>query len=176
MATSRLCSIPGCDKRARGRGWCGKHYQRWASNGDPLRLVRPSNDGPCSIPGCDRPRHGYGLCYKHWARLRKHGNPVETKNPNLGKAKRFISETVLPFRGDDCLIWPFARKETGYAVARIDGKSTRVHRYACEIIHGERPSPRHEVAHSCGNGHIGCVNPHHLRWATHRDNLAERMR
>lgn len=30
------CSIPECDKLVLARGWCGKHYQRWAKYGDPL--------------------------------------------------------------------------------------------------------------------------------------------
>lgn len=36
MATSRLCSIPDCDKRAFGRGWCQSHYYRWLKHDDPL--------------------------------------------------------------------------------------------------------------------------------------------
>lgn len=36
MGTQRICAIPGCDKRARTRGWCDPHYRRWRRNGDPL--------------------------------------------------------------------------------------------------------------------------------------------
>lgn len=36
MATSRICSIPDCDKPAVARGWCSVHYQRWYAHGDPL--------------------------------------------------------------------------------------------------------------------------------------------
>jgi hypothetical protein len=31
-----------------------------------------------------------------------------------------------------------------------------------------------QAAHSCGNGHLGCVNPHHLRWVTPKENAADR--
>lgn len=34
-APSNLCSIPDCDRPTYGRGWCGKHYQRWWKHGDP---------------------------------------------------------------------------------------------------------------------------------------------
>lgn len=30
------CSIDGCDRTARARGWCRSHYRRWLSYGDPL--------------------------------------------------------------------------------------------------------------------------------------------
>lgn len=36
MAANSLCSIPNCDKRAFGRGWCSAHYSRWRNHGDPL--------------------------------------------------------------------------------------------------------------------------------------------
>lgn len=36
MANPRLCSIPGCCKPARSRGWCGSHYVQWQRTGDPI--------------------------------------------------------------------------------------------------------------------------------------------
>lgn len=32
----RTCSIKGCGKPLRARGWCTKHYKRWRKHGDPL--------------------------------------------------------------------------------------------------------------------------------------------
>lgn len=34
--TDRTCSIDGCDRPIKGRGWCNKHYQHWYIYGDPL--------------------------------------------------------------------------------------------------------------------------------------------
>lgn len=35
------CSIDGCHRHARRRGWCEAHYSAWAHHGDPLvRKVR----------------------------------------------------------------------------------------------------------------------------------------
>jgi hypothetical protein len=38
----KLCSIDGCGKPVRARGWCAKHHQRWSRYGDPnvVRLVK----------------------------------------------------------------------------------------------------------------------------------------
>jgi hypothetical protein len=45
MATSRLCSIPDCDKPARNRGWCSMHYWRWSNYGEPTALTRRQYGG-----------------------------------------------------------------------------------------------------------------------------------
>lgn len=75
---------------------------------------------------------------------------------------------------DECLIWQFATNAAGYGLATIDGHQTLASRWMCTLAHGEPPSPRHEAAHRCGNGHNGCVNPKHLRWATAKQNCADR--
>lgn len=36
MATKRICSIDGCGKPLKARGWCNAHLKRWARHGDPL--------------------------------------------------------------------------------------------------------------------------------------------
>lgn len=28
------CTVDGCDRNARARGWCAKHYRRWKTRGD----------------------------------------------------------------------------------------------------------------------------------------------
>lgn len=85
----------------------------------------------------------------------------------------YINLVAVPFGGDDCLTWPFSRCGKGYGRFKWDYKEHVASRYICEIVHGPPPSERHEAAHSCGKGHEGCVNPRHLRWASHRENMAE---
>jgi hypothetical protein len=45
----------------------------------------------------------------------------------------------------------------------------------CLLAHGEPPSAEHQAAHSCGKGHLGCVNPKHLRWATPSENINDQL-
>jgi len=48
-------------------------------------------------------------------------------------------------------------------------------RYVCELANGEPPTPEHQAAHSCGNGHLACVTPGHLSWKTPKDNNADKV-
>lgn len=53
MARS-VCVIDGCDLLVTGRGWCSKHYTRWARFGDPTHRVRgEARDGKRVCGGCD---------------------------------------------------------------------------------------------------------------------------
>lgn len=75
---------------------------------------------------------------------------------------------------DWCLIWPFSRSQTGYAM--FSGDKIRVHRVMCEHRHGPAPTPDHYAAHSCDRGHEGCVNQWHLDWKTPSENQFDRHR
>lgn len=90
-----------------------------------------------------------------------------------GEAGIYFLETVLMCLDDKCLIWPFACSGTGYASFHWCGCYRLVCPLVCEAVHGPRPSIKHDAAHSCGNGHLGCVNPQHLRWATRKENMKD---
>lgn len=70
---------------------------------------------------------------------------------------------------DWCLMWPFSTVR-GYGRFGYLGKGYYAHRFMCELVYGEPPTPGHQAAHSCGNGHLGCVNPKHLAWKTQSEN------
>jgi hypothetical protein len=124
----------------------------------------------CSIPGCGKPHIARGLCDRHYRRWKRHGNPLGGRI--LGETWRFLREVVLPYAGDKCLIWPYSRTVKGY---RQIGRNQIVSRLACERVHGPAPSPQHQAAHNCGNGHLGCVNPRHLSWKTVKENHADKI-
>ncbi len=88
-----------------------------------------------------------------------------------GEPLKWIKERIA-FSGDECLIWPFARSRKGYGKVRFNGSIINAHRVMCILAHGDAPY-KHEAAHTCGKGHIGCVNPKHLLWKTSTDNHAD---
>lgn len=126
----------------------------------------------CSVPGCGNPYEARGLCRNHYYRLRKHGDPLAGRT-SPGEPMRWVTEVAAKYEADDCLIWPFGGGT--YGALWIDGRQDKAHRVICEMIHGAPTSDRSEVAHSCGKGHEGCVNPRHLRWATRSENLMDRV-
>lgn len=135
----------------------------------------------CKIEGCGKPVEGWGWCRAHYQRWQRHGDPLGGGVPRgetLGSATLFYREVVLTdARGpnDPCLIWPFARGRHGYAEIQIDGKQATVSRFVCREAHGEPPTPKHDAAHSCGKGHLGCVTKSHLDWKTRAENMADQL-
>lgn len=125
----------------------------------------------CSIPDCGKPVQARGWCNRHYKRWKAHGDPTVTVNPPNGTVPKWIREVALCHEGDECLIWPFSRNTDGYGQLNDEGRTTSAHRFICRAVHGEPSSSGLEAAHSCGNGHLGCVNPAHLRWATRVENI-----
>ena len=74
---------------------------------------------------------------------------------------------------DACWEWTGSRTHAGYGQSRWYGKQRTVHSIVCELTHGPKPTPKHQVAHSCGVR--ACCNPRHLRWATASENQMDRV-
>lgn len=135
----------------------------------------------CASPGCSRNAHRdangkRGYCSLHYQRVKKHGDPAVVET-TPSPAKDWI-EAHKDFDGDECLIWPFYRSpKDGYGrIHRLgDGPITTTSRFMLEATQGPPPSDEHEAAHSCGQGHKGCVNPRHLYWATPSKNQMDRV-
>jgi hypothetical protein len=180
MAASRLCSIPNCNKAAFCRGWCSAHHWRFRKFGDPLAgppLRNRWGSPVCIVDGCNSPRkRGSGMCTAHTLRKWRHGDPLSGRTP-VGEPAKFIKK-VLATPTKECVSWPYSRGVDGRPLINnnsISDSTKIVSRIICIAAHGEPPSPAYEAAHSCGNGHLGCVNPLHLRWRTHRQNMQETL-
>jgi hypothetical protein len=89
-----------------------------------------------------------------------------------GKAVKWLREHV-DYDGADCLIWPFSTVD-GYGNFGLNGEMLYAHRYMCELVNGQPPSPTHHAAHECGNGPGGCVHPRHVNWKTPSENAQDR--
>lgn len=150
----------------------------------PIDLEPRSNGGKfiaCAVPNCHRNSHysakgSQGWCRAHYLRMRRYGDPLGGSKTLEGDPAHFLKETVLTHEGDDCLPWPFSRNGDGYGLMYSKGKMYRVSRVVCEHVNGPPPTPQHHAAHSCGNGHLGCVTKRHLSWKTPAENKADQIR
>lgn len=71
-----VCTIDGCDKPAKGRGWCRMHWTRWRRHGSPhvVLSAQPGNrrtDRICDETGCGRKHYARGWCRKHYVRWQR---------------------------------------------------------------------------------------------------------
>ncbi len=128
----------------------------------------------CSIPDCGKPHNSKGLCKKHYARFSKYGDPLFTKVTPGGYIQDFFETVVCTYEGDECLMWPYSVTPGGYASFWHGGRTNSVHRVLCAKVHGPPPL-HHHAAHSCGNGHLGCVNKNHLSWKSVKENSKDKI-
>lgn len=65
MAKS-ICTVEGCERTMKARGFCVNHYQRW------YVLQQPN----CTIDGCERRARSRTWCELHYQRWLNHGDPL----------------------------------------------------------------------------------------------------
>lgn len=127
----------------------------------------------CSVAGCvSKGRVRKGLCDSHYWRVKQYGTPFGGRAIR-GEAERYIRSQV-DYQGDDCLIWPYARISAGYGTLTVDGKLQYAHRFMCTLVNGPPEDNANQARHTCGKGHLGCINPNHLIWGTRSENQLDR--
>jgi hypothetical protein len=90
-----------------------------------------------------------------------------------GSSEEFLRRHI-GLQSDECLIWPHKTNTTGYGLAVINGKQKTASRWMCILAHGEPEGEEKHAAHECGNP--ACVNPNHLKWKTHKQNMHDKKR
>lgn len=73
-----------------------------------------------------------------------------------------------------CWLWKGTIKDGYGQLKRPDGTNVYAHRASVEIRNGRRVPDHLVVMHTCDNPR--CVNPHHLRVATQRENVLDMHR
>jgi hypothetical protein len=67
-----------------------------------------------------------------------------------------------------CWNWQGTLAQNGYPQLKEGGKTVSAHRHACQIMNG-KPEDGMDASHLCANRR--CVNPNHLIWESHAENM-----
>lgn len=81
---------------------------------------------------------------------------------------RFLAKVAEP-DGNGCHFWTASTDKDGYGQFQLAGRKVKAHRYAAGML--DFP-PEIQTRHIC---HVpACVNPEHLTFGSHADNMADR--
>ncbi len=84
---TKTCSAEGCESDARSVGFCGKHYMKWRTYGDPLGGKQRAG---CAVEGCGELQQAKGYCKLHYARWKRTGDPGEAGRRNFPAPARCV--------------------------------------------------------------------------------------
>lgn len=164
-----VCSIDGCDRAIRARGWCSLHYKRWRAHGttDLIPKVRPPRV-ICRVEDCVGRGSYKGWCVKHYQRWLRLGQTDLPAKPS--PIEHMLAHVAITSSG--CWEWLGARSDTGYGHFRVDGREQYVHRLSYEHFIGPIPDGL-TIDHVWARGCVSraCCNPAHLEAVTYRVNV-----
>lgn len=72
-----ICTMAGCDRPHKARGYCQTHYMQFKRGITPVGPIKVRvRDKPpeCVEDGCSEPVKAKGLCKAHYQRLLRHGH------------------------------------------------------------------------------------------------------
>jgi len=109
------------------------------------------------------------------------GSPRRTKTkyapakayPGAGLA--WIKE-FQGYEGDDCLLFPFRTAANPRGHVLFNFRKMPAAKAMCFLVHKSPPDGKTFALHTCGNGHLGCVNPRHVYWGDESDNARDAAR
>lgn len=171
-----VCIKDNCESpRKIGCKVCAKHAS------SDRRAMLAASGVKCKVDHCNCPVESMknGLCQKHTARLRRYGSPTHMQGTEDGAPLAWLRHLVetLPLQ-NACIEWPFNIDVHGYGSIWGKKKLLKAHRASLGLSQGlpldQLPSRDIHARHLCPNGHNRkCVNPLHLAWGTHGDNMAD---
>lgn len=167
----KTCSVDGCSKLHKSRGYCGAHYENFRRTGNPYSLHEQKAMRPkpiCTIDGCGNVVNSRSLCKRHYQNLLTLGQPIPVKDLPVAERMKLTGWTVTD---DGCWEWNGKRNDQGYGIVnalREGYVGARAHRIMYELTYGSL-DPGVVVRHDCDNP--PCVNPDHLRTGSQWSNM-----
>lgn len=125
----------------------------------------------CSVDGCDRGILRSGLCNAHFLRKKRTGNAIGIR-PLVGEKGKWL-ESHSSVSTDDCVFYPYQGGKVKIFSADIYDYPARA---MCKLVYGNNEYEKPVVRHLCGNGHLLCVNPKHLKWGSNSENQLDRIK
>lgn len=127
----------------------------------------------CTFEDCGRKHCAKGLCSWHYNQQRA-GKPLTKivrsgSKPSAATRDEFFWNRVI--KSDGCWAWTGSKTVLGYGHLQFQGLTTAAHRHSYELAFGPI-EPGKVIDHICHNAN--CVNPEHLRMATHTQNMQNR--
>lgn len=151
----RLCTIKGCGKLLRARGWCCMHWARWKSNGNPNIVQYDKNCNPpklCTL--CKRKHFAKMFCKKHYF---SHHKPIQKRALERQKRIRNTPEGRVQMLAQLCV-----------NNAKISG---RLIQKPCEVCNMKKSHAHHNNYHRKNwLKIIWLCAKHHIEW--HKNNNA----
>ena len=171
QSTTRTCSVTGCERPSRKRGWCILHYRRWRTHADPywIPITYRVSGLVCRAEGCARPVLARELCKKHYSRWYRKGTIVRSWDiPFVDRFWGMVDRSGGPAA---CWNWQGSLTQAGYGIIGfVEHIHEPSHRIAYALTYGSIP-PDLFVCHHCDNP--PCCNPQHLFVGTHADNMRD---
>ncbi len=96
------CSVVGCGREVRTRGWCNMHYHRVRLSGHPGEIEtrrKPALGPECCVKGCERIPIARNCCAMHYKRWRESGRPGEPEPRKPPKGRRRVTTEGYVYLG-----------------------------------------------------------------------------
>lgn len=131
---------------------------------------------PCDVVEsgvvCGRKFHAHGMCKFHYQQWYRANGPTVQKRPPLASVADVFWFYARPSaEPEEHWRWK-GPMQAGYPAINYLNERFGGHTFACELLNGPRPE-RMEALHKCGP-FPWCVNPNHLAWGPHVENMADR--
>lgn len=121
---------------------------------------------------CGQPHEARGMCRMHYLRWRRtNGVPVLPRPVFASPEEVFWSYAQPGMSPEDCWGWT-GWVNGGYSEFKYMHRKYAAHVFACELLNGPRPDGKGAL-HKCGPN-PWCVNPNHLAWGLHSENMSDR--